>query len=75
MKYSVHLKKCAFLSNFNLTLITISMSKFSSDNKFQFFRLIYSIKYYLSVLARIGKALFSTSFISSGVMLLVNEIS
>ena len=23
MKYSVHLKKCAFLSNFNLTFITI----------------------------------------------------
>ena len=55
-------------TNYNLNV------NFSSD-KFQLFKLIYSLKYYLSVLARIGKAFFSTSFTSSDVMLLVNEIS
>ena len=55
-------------TNYNLNI------NFSSD-KFQLFKLIYSFKYYLSVLARIGKVFFSTFFTSSDVMLLVNEIS
>ena len=55
-------------TNYNLNV------NFSSD-KFQLFKFIYSLKYYLSVLARIGKVFCSTFFTSSDVMLLVNEIT